>query len=79
MMAVVKTSDHFCMKQQINKRDTDEYTVCTYHGEALNHNIQLRIFCFKYIRGSSVGSIGSMGSANHWICHRDSFLEFICY
>ena len=24
----------------------DEYTVCTYHGEALNHNIQLRIFCF---------------------------------
>lgn len=33
----------------------------------------------KYIRGSSVGSIGSMGSANHWICHRDSFVEFICY
>ena len=46
MMAVVKTSDHFCMKQQINKRDSDKYTVCTYSGEALNHNIQLRIFCF---------------------------------
>ena len=45
-------TDHFLMKQQINERDT-----FTYPGEVLNHNVQVHIFCFKYIRADPVGSV----------------------